>query len=259
MRSLTSREAEFAELAERSFDFLVAEHGCRIETETLADGIVVRLRNRWAAIELQLEGDERVFATFVPLDEGQMPALFDDQGRDVLSRFSLSEVIRERDPAWRPPERADSASNREEMTEVLRQYAVAFREHGSDLLRGARETVSSIEGTARRRLISMLMSDWERFVERVGRGFSGGIGEYTMAVTSRGQLEGFLQGWKVDDDVRRHLADLDRSFDEATEPAGTSMNRTGAFTVLPAGHALRWWRRPRKATGELAAYFSART
>jgi hypothetical protein len=260
---LNAAESTFVTIAEDRFGFLPKAYSCVEEVLPDAEGVTVRFRNGWLAVELQLEDDERIFASIVPLADGQLPARFDSAGHEKLTRFPLDDLVALYDPSWRPPGERYSASSADDLLAVLTQYAAALEQHGGEVLRGDREPFKLIERDMRQRLILTYLEDWALFVDRVRRGFTGGIGEYTSGVTSRGQLEDVLRSWAGDanTDPRAQLEQLDAAFDGATQPVPTEDGDPleKQFSVVPGPNAMRWWRRPKHLVGSLREYFLARS
>jgi hypothetical protein len=108
------------------------------------------------------------------------------------------------------------------------------------------------------------LANWARFVERVRTGFDGSVFEYTEGVTARAQLHSLLTVWEGSrhDDPVDKVAQVDRAFDDATEPLNWEGRwnplRKQPWKVLPTPAAKRWWRRPKWLIGSLRDYFERR-
>lgn len=261
MREPTPAEAEFIRLSEEIFAFLRTVYACSSEIDNDVEGVTVRYHNAWLAVELRFEVDQRCFIDLVPLDDGRLPPRFDPQGNEPLTRFPLAELAALCEPSWKRPVRENVARDAEDLAEVLRHYAALLERCGDRVLRGDREAFARIEAKIRGELITILLRDWGGFVERVRRGYTGGIGEYTLAITSRGQLENILENWRGEPkpDAQTALMQLDRAFDESTEPISMqarSVRQT--VTLVPDSKAMRWWRRPKILVGPLRDHFAGR-
>lgn len=259
MRELTSRESEFVRMTEQLFGFLRARHLSRVEVESDIEGVQVRFRDTTTAVEIRFESERSVFVDVVLLKDGQLPRRFDERGRELLTHFPLTRLLAHLEPAWQPPEQVDDVATREDLLEVLGRFAEALHRHGNRILRGNPELFAQVEAGMRRRLALIMLENWARFVDRVRRGFSGNIAEYTSAITERGQLEDILQAWRrnADEDPRAQLARLDEIFDDLTEAVPMADSRA-VFSLVPAPNAARWWRRPKVLSGQLREYFADR-
>lgn len=145
---------------------------------------------------------------------------------------------------------------------MLGEYAAALERCGHEVLRGDRAAFDQIARRARRELILTYVEDWARFVDRIRRGFTGTIAEYTSGITARGQLQALLETWKGDrsEDPRAQVERLDRMFEEVTEAIATLAPVPGTqYSVLPSPDAMRWWRRPKTLVGALSDYFAMRS
>ena len=254
MRQLTVAEADFVDVARHAFSFLSTEFGSTSDVETDNEGVTLRFHNAFVELAVRLEGDRQVFLELVPLRGGEASRLFDAHGAEPLTRYPLVDVIRFYSPKWQPPSGGDDAVDRSRMTDIVGPYAEAFKRTAAAVLRGDHQPFPAIEAEIKRTLVPVLMRDWSHFVQRVRSGFSGGPGEYTLGITSRGQLEDVLRNWKgnVSPSVRGELAELDDAFDDATVP----LDRSKRLPLVPAEHARRWWRRPRLLAGPLKDFFS---
>jgi hypothetical protein len=84
--------------------------------------------------------------------------------------------------------------------------------------------------------VNALLRDWSALVTAVERGYDDSIYEYTNDLSVRDRLAG-IEG--------PELAELDRRFEAATEPAARPLGERAV--------GWGWWRRvPRRRTGELA-------
>lgn len=259
MRQPTAAESDFVRMAAELFAFLCDDFDCSLAVENDIEGETIRYMNKWVAVELRLESDEVILVEVVPLVAGRIPPRFDPDGSERHTHFPAAELIRYYDPGWEPPATEFAARDRSDLLDVLSQYAGSLRRWGASVLRGDTRPFATIEADMRRRLSLILLEDWARFVERVRTGFSGGIGEYTSAITARGQLESALRHWIGDSrlDPRAQLAQLDRAFDDATEPVTTD-ELVSSYRVVPDSSAKRWWRRPKMLVGPLREYFERR-
>ncbi len=259
MRELTPRESDFVRMAEQLFAFVRGRESSNVEIESDIEGVLVRFMGRSTALELRLESDRALFVDIVPLRHGELPPRFDDRGSERLTRFSLSQLITEIDPSWPRPQELDDVTTADDLIDILRRFATGLEEHRDRILSADSELFGRVEAGMRRRLALIMLENWARFVDRVRRGFTGNIAEYTLAITERGQLEDVLQTWRGDssEDPRAQLARLDRIFDDLTELV-PAPDPGGPFSIVPDPKAKRWWRRPKVLTGQLREYFSAR-
>lgn len=97
------------------------------------------------------------------------------------------------------------------------------------------------------------MRDWKALIERIERGYDGSPADYTLAITTRAQLEASLfRGPPPRRDLRDELSALDERFFALTEPVAADA------AIIPTPSAGRWWRRPKSAAPSLDAAFGPR-
>lgn len=255
MTTLTDTETTFVSAARDAFAFLRTGYGCESTVEPEATGVLVRFANRWLAIDVQLEAPH-ILVSLARLVEGEMPRRFDASGNEVLTHVPLSDLIRLHDPGWQRPRDLGQTPTADDIRRVVTEYSAGLKRYGDGLLRGDPSLWVRLERDMREGLVGTLIREWTQFVDRVRVGFTGDIGEYTLGIQSRGQLEQLLRETASAASGRAIVESLDRSFVESTEAMeARGMGRSKTYSVVPDAHATRWWRRPKRLIGPLRDYF----